>query len=123
MPLTKKDFEDTLMMLDACNGAALIPALAEIIPRIWEEARTFGKGTTWVTRHPIMLLFINKISSLQHGKEIDYDMWERAYHYCQMRTGVWTGFGPIWTAEAEYKDNDFYCQGGNANGDDQEIKA
>jgi hypothetical protein len=103
MPLTKKDFEDTLTMLNACNASALILDLAKIMPRIWEEARVHNKGTDWVAKHPITLLWISKIGSLQHGRDAIYDMWELAYNYCQMRAGVWSGIGPIWTVETEYR--------------------
>jgi hypothetical protein len=104
MPLTEKDFQDTLQMLNACNASALISDLAKIMPRIWEEAKLHNKGTTWVARHPITLLWIGKISELQHGHDAPFDMWKKAYAYCQMRAEVWTGIGPIWSVNTEYED-------------------
>jgi len=40
---------------------------------IWPEARRLGKGTEWVNRHPICVLFLSKLGSLNGGYfECDY---------------------------------------------------
>jgi hypothetical protein len=102
--LTEKDFKDTLLMMDACNGPALLVDLAKIVPRIWEEARFYNKGTDWVCRHPIMLLWISKITSLQYGKDAPYRMWTMAYNYCKAKAnGLEVGKDiEIWLPENQY---------------------
>jgi hypothetical protein len=102
--LTKEDFEHTLKMLDACNGSALVADLAEIVPRIWKEARFYNKGTNWVCRHPIMLLWIGKISELQHGHDAPYKMSIMAYNYCYAKVnGLEVGKEiDMWLPENEY---------------------
>ncbi len=102
--LTQRDFENTLQMLNACNAGALVPDLAEIIPRIWDEARFYEKGTDFVATHPVMVLWIGKIASLAYGQEPPYEIWVKAYHYVQARVrGVVVGKEPdMWLPEAGY---------------------
>lgn len=102
--LTQRDFEQTLQMLDACNAGALVPDLAALIPRIWDEARFYGKGTDFVATHPVMVLWVGKIASLAYGQEPPYEKWVLAYHYVQARVkGVVVGQAPdMWLPEAGY---------------------
>ena len=102
--LTQRDFENTLQMLNACNAGALVPDLAELIPRIWDEARFYGKGTDFVATHPVMVLWIGKIASLAYGQEPPYEKWVLAYHYVKARVnGVVVGTEPdMWLPEAGY---------------------
>ena len=102
--LTQRDFENTLQMLNACNAGALVPDLAELIPRIWDEARQYGKGTDFVATHPVMVLWVGKIASLAYGQEPPYEIWAKAYHYVQARVkGVVVGKAPdMWLPEAGY---------------------
>jgi len=102
--LTQRDFENTLQMLNAVNAGALVPDLAEMIPRIWDEARFYEKGTDFVATHPVMVLWVGKIASLAYGQEPPYDIWVKAYHYVQARVkGVVVGQAPdMWLPEAGY---------------------
>jgi hypothetical protein len=103
--LTEKDYTDTLQMLDAVNATALLKSLNEIVPRIWEEADFYKKGTSWVNSHPIMLLWIGKIASLSYGRDAPYDKWSKAYEYCYARIhglDVGRNVKPIWLPENEY---------------------
>ena len=102
--LTQRDFENTLQMLNACNAGALVPDLAELIPRIWDEARFYEKGTDFVATHPVMVLWVGKIASLAYGQEPPYEKWVPAYHYVQARVkGVIVGKEPdMWLPEAGY---------------------
>lgn len=101
--LIQKDYEDTIMMLNACNAPALAMDLANIIPRIWEEAHALNKGTSWVATHPIMLLWIAKISDIQHSTIAPYERWEKAYNYCKSKMGLAT-IGDAWDPDKEYGD-------------------
>ena len=103
--LTERDFKNTLQMMDACNGAALIKDLAELVPRVWEESKFYGdKGTAWVVQHPVILLWVSKIASLSYGEEAPIEKWSMAYHYVQARVkGVVVGQAPdMWLPEAGY---------------------
>lgn len=102
--LTEKDFKDTLQMLDACNGPALLKSLAEIVPRIWEEADFYKKGTSWVCSHPIMLLWIGKIADLSYGRDAPLGKWSKAYQYCNAKVnGLEVGKNiDMWLPESEY---------------------
>jgi hypothetical protein len=102
--LTQKDFQNTEMMLNASNASALIPDLAEIMPRLWEEARFYGKGTSWVAQHPITLLWVGKIASLSYGVDAPYGKWVKAHSYIQARlNGVVVGDSTdMWLPENEY---------------------
>jgi hypothetical protein len=102
--LTQTDFTKTLEMLNACNAGALVPDLAEMIPRIWDEARFYEKGTDFVATHPVMVLWVGKIASLAYGQEPPYEIWVKAYHYVQARVkGVVVGQAPdMWLPEAGY---------------------
>jgi hypothetical protein len=102
--LTQRDFENTLQMLNACNAGALVPDLAELIPRIWDEARFYGKGTDFVATHPVMLLWISKIASLSYGEEAPIGKWTAAYNYIKARLeGLEVGKNtPMWLPEGGY---------------------
>lgn len=103
--LTERDFKNTLQMMDACNGAALIKDLAEIVPRVWEESEFYGnKGTAWVVQHPVILLWVSKIASLSYGEEAPIEKWTAAYNYVKARLdGLEVGKNtPMWLPEGGY---------------------
>jgi hypothetical protein len=104
--LTKRDFEDALACKNAVDAGALVISLAEMIPRIWDEARQNNAGTEWVAKHPIMILFISKIADLQAGGIYPYHIFNMAYNYCCMRANKkWVG--PIWSVKTEYQQESF----------------
>jgi hypothetical protein len=102
--LTEKDFQNTEMMLNASNASALIPDLAEIMPRLWEEARFYGKGTDFVATHPVMLLWVSKLASLSYGEEAPIRKWTKAYNYINAKiNGLEVGKNiDIWLPENGY---------------------
>jgi hypothetical protein len=59
---------------DACNLSGVLASFKEIVHEvIWPEARRLGKGTDWVNQHPICVLFLSKLCSLNGGYyECDY---------------------------------------------------
>jgi len=59
---------------DACNLSGVLASFKEIVHEvIWPEARRLGNGTEWVNRHPICILFLSKLCSLNGGYyECDY---------------------------------------------------
>src|SRR5260370_33945183 len=58
---------------DACNLSGVLASFKEIVHEVlWAEGR-LGKGTEWVNTHPICVLFLSKLCSLNGGYyECDY---------------------------------------------------
>lgn len=78
--LTKKDYQTALDVQNACNLSGVIHSWDNIVSRIWEQANAEGEGTDWVNRHPINVLFSDKVAQLtgSHGDE----NFHQAYEYC-----------------------------------------
>ena len=59
---------------DACNLSGVLASFKEIVHEvIWPEARRLNQGTAFVNRHPICVLFLSKLCSLNGGYyECDY---------------------------------------------------
>jgi len=59
---------------DACNLSGVLASFKEIVHEvIWPEARRLGKGSEWVNKHCICVLFLSKLCSLNGGYyECDY---------------------------------------------------
>lgn len=62
--LTPADYQSALEVQSACNLSGVVRTFAEIMPRIWAEARRQGKGTDWVNHHPISRLFAAQVAYL-----------------------------------------------------------
>lgn len=67
--LTKKDYNSALAVQGACNLSGVVRSFSDIMTRIWEEANKDGKGTDWVNKHPICVLFAEQIAHLSKGTE------------------------------------------------------
>jgi len=74
---------------NACNASGLVHSMSEkIMPSLWAEARDgTGRGTDWVNCHPVMILFLNKLSDLAGVFPDASDKfrwaWERCEAYAQ----------------------------------------
>jgi hypothetical protein len=77
--IEKKDYQDALHAQSACNLSGIVHSFSETLTRIWEEANENGKGTDWVNKHPICILFAEQISHLAKGDYFD------AYKVCKER--------------------------------------
>jgi hypothetical protein len=54
-----------LEVQNAFNLSGVVHSLDNIVTNvIWPEARKFGKGTEYVNTHPIVSLFLHKLTSL-----------------------------------------------------------
>ena len=82
--LTSKDYKDAVVVQDACNLSGVVHSFAEVVSRIWEEAHEKGKGTDWVNKHPICMLFADKILSLAGGN--GDENFRKAYAACLARS-------------------------------------
>jgi glutamate dehydrogenase/leucine dehydrogenase len=99
--LTKKDFQDAVEVSNACNASGVIVSLAEMMSRINDECRELHVERD---THPVMIMFVGKIDQLVfHDENLDnWDMWDKAYRYCQIRAGEGYKSGPVWSPEAGY---------------------
>ena len=64
----------------ACNLSGCVHTFSrEIMPAVWAESNRLGKGTDWVNKHPIVRLFVDKlthlagIQSFEHSLTADYE--------------------------------------------------
>jgi hypothetical protein len=72
------DYKDAIAVQDACNLSGVAHNLSRIMTRLWDEARATGKGTDWVNKHPIVVLYAAKLYDLA-GAERNYSA---AYNIC-----------------------------------------
>ncbi len=68
---------------DACNLSGVLRAFQNIVSEvIWPEANRLGKGTDWVNCHPICVMFLSKLCSLNGGSSSnDYNEAAGTYDY------------------------------------------
>jgi len=78
--LGQKDYQDAIFVQDACNLSGVVRAWSRLVGKIWEDAELMGKGTDWVNKHPINVLFASKVASLT-GCEIPSEF-SKAYDCC-----------------------------------------
>lgn len=81
--LTKQDYERALNIQDACNLSGVVRSWARVMERIWDEAHAKGKGTEFVNRHEINVLYASKVASLTNAGGMDefsmsYDLCKQA---------------------------------------------
>jgi hypothetical protein len=62
MALTKADWQSAIDVQDACNLSGVVHSLVDILSSIRSE-KDFS-GTAYVNRHPIVVLYVNKLASL-----------------------------------------------------------
>ena len=78
--LTKKDYNDAILVQDACNLSGIVHSWSQMLQKIWVEAREQDAGTQFVNEHPINVMFASKVASLT-GSE-DPSQFSVAYEAC-----------------------------------------
>lgn len=81
--LTPRDFKDAIDVQDACNLSGVVRSFSRVVTRIWEEARKRGQGTEWVNKHPICILYANKLCNLTGDVALGGVEFSDAYDICQ----------------------------------------
>lgn len=76
--IDKSDWERALLVQDACNLSGVVHSFSLMLTKLWDEAHELGRGTEWVNRHPISVLYSNKIAQLS-GSEIG-SVFEESYY-------------------------------------------
>lgn len=64
MSTTKQDYLDALHSQSAVNASGLIHSLSALVTRIWEDARSQGKGTDYVNNHPLVRFYVAQLDYL-----------------------------------------------------------
>lgn len=82
MPLTPKDYKLAITVQDACNLSGVVHSLAELLPRIREEPDC--TGTDFVNSHPLVVMYVNKLSALSNAEE--ELVFGTAYAECKKRS-------------------------------------
>jgi hypothetical protein len=67
---------------NACNLSGVTKTFAAVTTVLWEEARKENEGTQWVNTHPIVTLFLDKLSDL-NGRKEDIADFSKAYDHCE----------------------------------------
>lgn len=61
--------QTALDVQDACNLSGVVRSFEEVVVNaIWPEARRLGKGTDYINTHPIVTLFLDKLTSLNQSQ-------------------------------------------------------
>jgi len=83
--LTKKDYQDAILVQDACNLSGIVHAFSRIMPKIRATLESEGTfSTDAVNGHPIAVMYASKIASLA-GSDT-FDDFSKAYDICKMRS-------------------------------------
>jgi hypothetical protein len=79
MSISTQTYKDAILTQDAVNASGLVKSLAVVVDEIWKEAREQGKGTDYVNRHPIMVLYITQLMHLAGMGPSDMDSYANAF--------------------------------------------
>lgn len=82
--LDPKEYQDAINVQDACNLSGVVHSFSRVMHLIWEEARELNQGTEYVNRHPIAVMYSNKIASLT-GSDLS-DEFSSACRICEERS-------------------------------------
>ena len=75
--ISKRSYQDALMIQDACNLSGVVHSWATILSEMVKD----GMDTETIWHHPINILFSSKVASLT-GSE-NFDNFSKAYVECQ----------------------------------------
>ncbi len=96
----KSPYATALAVQDASNLSGVAHTFAdEVLPALWQEARDHGQGTDYVNRHPVTLLFVDKMASLA-GTYLNADL-SLAYQQCREEVAAESGTPRIHNTYAE----------------------
>jgi hypothetical protein len=78
MPTLQHAAVTSLKIQDAVNLSGVVRSFSEALDAIWEESRRRGLGTEYVNTHPIVTVYLSKLSDLNHVHGIDANRLELA---------------------------------------------
>lgn len=77
--LTQRDWSDALMAQNGVNLSGIAKSFAELTTKLWQEAHACNKGTGWVNRHPLSVLYVDKMADLAGAGS--YENTSNAYEF------------------------------------------
>jgi hypothetical protein len=79
---SKKLYQEALDIQDGSNLGGLVHRFNEVVSELQEEMHRSGYSTSWVNRHPIITLWLDKLCDLNctYG---DHQLVSQAYHQCK----------------------------------------
>jgi len=76
--------QTALDVQNGCNLSGVLTSFHRIVQDVlWPEARRQGKGTRWVNEHPIVVLFVDKLSSLSRHQFNETNIYSRACEHVE----------------------------------------
>jgi len=72
---------EALQVQNACNLSGVVHSFGEVMQSISDYAFEHGKGTDWKNNHPIVIAFIDKLSSLASVQCLDCRLVKMAWAY------------------------------------------
>ena len=83
-------YQLALLAQSASNASGLIHSLAdEVLPVVWEEAKEKGESTDYVSRHPVLFMFLYQLMFLNGKEPLEMsDRWEECNRVCQERASA-----------------------------------
>jgi len=64
---------------NACNLSGVAITFVNVLTYLWKYAHENSKGTDWVNTHPIVIVFLDKMSSLAGIQELGNSKVFRAF--------------------------------------------
>ena len=81
--------KEALQVQDACNLSGVALSFVSAILAVKSEAAKQGRGAQWVSRHPIIFLFEDKIADLLGRSHFDdLDRYHEATEECKQIAGL-----------------------------------
>ena len=77
---------EALYTQSACNVSGLVHSLDSAVSRLWEQAHAEGRGTDWVNRHPVVVLYATQIAHLSGSGSTEN--WDAAVRSCEEASGT-----------------------------------
>ena len=65
--LTVQDWQDADLVSWACNISGVAHSLPKVIAKVRAEADAQNRSWDWASRHPIVVIYVDKIASLVGG--------------------------------------------------------
>lgn len=62
--ITTAQWQEALDIQNACNLSGVVHTLTERMADVWAEAHELGQGTEYVNRHPLVVLYLDKLTQL-----------------------------------------------------------
>lgn len=70
---------DAILVQDACNSSGIVHTFSTLMSDLSDYSFQKNKGTSWKNRHPLVILFVDKLASLC-GSNLNYGHDSYGFH-------------------------------------------